>query len=213
MPVPTRYLVYVNGVPVTLCTVTEAKAMQFKADKIHLFAPYIGKKKMIVQYLDKLDKNRDIKAVVLYDFDLSRLWNDFQSCFNWIEAAGAYVVNAEKKLLVFYRRGMWDMPKGKIDPGETPEQAALREVEEETGLQQLSLGPLLLNTYHTYTQKEERYLKKTWWYRMETTQTNVTPQTEEDIERIEWVEPEAWLQSGVEVYGSIRDVIEKGLRV
>ena len=186
--------------------------MQFKADKIHLFAPYIGKKKMIVQYLDKLDKNRDIKAVVLYDFDLSRLWNDFQSCFKWIEAAGAYVLNAEKKLLVFYRRGMWDMPKGKIDPGETPEQAALREVEEETGLQQLSLGPLLLNTYHTYTQKEERYLKKTWWYRMETTQTNVTPQTEEDIERIEWVEPEAWLQSGVEVYGSIRDVIEKGLK-
>ena len=102
MSAPTRYLVYINGVPVTLCTVTEAKAMNYNPDKTHLFAPYIGKKKMIVQYLDKLDKNRDIKEVVLYDFDLERLWQDFQSCFKWIEAAGGAVLNAEKKLLVFF---------------------------------------------------------------------------------------------------------------
>ena len=103
------------------------------------------------------------------------------------------------------------MPKGKIDPGETPEQAAVREVQEETGLVNVTLGAFLHHSYHTYEQKGQRILKKTWWYRMKTTDTQVIPQTEEDIEEIRWVEPKAWLERGVAVYGNIRDVIELGM--
>ena len=103
------------------------------------------------------------------------------------------------------------MPKGKIDPGETPEQAAIREVQEETGLVNLTLGALLAHTYHTYEQKGERILKKTWWYRMQTSDTQLIPQTEEDIEEILWVKPDVWLAEGAVVYPNIREVIETAL--
>lgn len=134
-------------------------------------------------------------------------WAAFAKPFIVLEAAGGLVQNPSGELLVFYRRGSWDMPKGKIDPGETPEQAALREVEEETGLQHLTLGAFVGHTYHTYEQKGKPYLKKTWWYRMTTTQQYTIPQTEEDIEEIRWVNPVEWLETEKDVYGNIRDVI------
>lgn len=205
------YKVYINGTPVFLTSPEEAGAVAFQAEKNKLNARYSGKKKMIKQYLDLLDKNKDIQRVVLYFEDTEVLWQDFQDCFKILEAAGGFVTNARNELLVFFRRGFWDMPKGKIDPGETPEQAAVREVQEETGVQELNLGAFLTHTYHTYPQKGERILKKTWWYRMETPDYHLIPQTEEDIEQIMWVEPEAWLASEPHVYDSIREVIEKGL--
>ena len=158
-----------------------------------------------------LDKKPNVTAVVLYADNPEALWTDFKSCFTILEAAGGYVLNANQQLLVFYRRGSWDMPKGKIDPGESPEEAAVREVNEETGLQHLELGAHLMDSWHTYTQKGERILKKTWWYAMRTADTKVVPQTEEDIERIEWVDPKVWVASNPSVYRSILDVIECGM--
>ncbi|MFZ4634294.1 MAG: NUDIX hydrolase [Saprospiraceae bacterium] len=134
-------------------------------------------------------------------------WDTFQQPYKLLEAAGGLVFNPQGELLVFLRRGAWDLPKGKIDPGETPEQAALREVEEETGLQALELGPFIAHTFHTYPLKGRQILKKTWWYRMHTTQTDTTPQTEEDIEEIQWVIPANWLQGKQPVYGNIVDII------
>lgn len=134
-------------------------------------------------------------------------WPDFVKKYTLLEAAGGLVFNPAGELLVFFRRDSWDMPKGKIDPGETPEQAALREVTEETGLQRLKLAPFVGHTYHTYEQKGKHFLKKTWWYRMETDQMDTTPQTEEDIEEIRWVQPAAWLETEQAVYGNIIDVI------
>jgi 8-oxo-dGTP pyrophosphatase MutT (NUDIX family) len=174
-------------------------------------APYMGKRKQIKQYLDLLDKSKAPTSIVLYSDQVEQLWEDFQSCFKILEAAGGYVTNPSGELLVFERRGSWDMPKGKIDAGETPEAAALREVEEETGLQHLTLGPLLCHTWHTYDQKGERILKKTYWYAMQTTDTTTTPQTEEDIEQIMWVQPAAWLAQKPVVYASIVDVIKAGM--
>ncbi len=207
-----KYKIYINGRPVFLTTTEGMRELGFQADKTTHVALYIGKKKVIKQYLDLLDKNKEVKNVVLYHDNLAALWNDFVACFSLLEAAGGYVENDKGELLVFYRRGSWDMPKGKIDPGESPEQAAIREVQEETGLVNLHLGDFIAHTYHTYEQKGERILKKTWWYRMQTTDTQLIPQTEEDIEEIRWVEPEAWLGGGVVVYPNIRDVVEAALR-
>lgn len=206
-----NYKIYHNSTPVFLTTPEGVAALGFQPDKTTHVAPYIGKKKVLRQYLDLLDKSRNLRAVVLYHPDLELLWADFQACFKVLEAAGGYVENAQGELLVFYRRGSWDMPKGKIDPGETPEQAAVREVQEETGLVNISLGSFLAHTYHTYDQKDQRILKKTWWFRMRTPDTNLVPQTEEDIEEIHWVVPKAWLAGDVVVYPNIRDVIERGM--
>ncbi|MCC6460123.1 MAG: NUDIX domain-containing protein [Saprospiraceae bacterium] len=211
MPSEQMYKVYVNGVPVFLGTPESVGEMGLLPAKDILAAPYIGKKKQIRQVLDFLDKNKNTRAVALFAEKSDRLWADFCACFQLLEAAGGFVTNPAGELLVFYRRGSWDMPKGKIDPGETPEQAAVREVQEETGLQQLELGPLLLHTWHTYSQKGDRILKRTWWYRMATSDEQLIPQTEEDIEDIQWVEPRTWLAGKPVVYGSILDVIQAGL--
>jgi ADP-ribose pyrophosphatase YjhB (NUDIX family) len=205
------YKIYINGTPVFLTTPENAAQLPWKTGKLSHNTPYLGKKKFIYHYLDLLEKNTQIEAVVLHSPQLDQLWADFQSCFKVQEAAGGFVLNPAGKLLVFFRRGSWDMPKGKIDPGETPEQAALREVQEETGLKQLVLADFLCHTYHTFQQKGQRILKKTWWYRMHTTQLDLTPQTEEDIEQIEWVDPGPWLLTQTLVYGNIRDVIQLGL--
>ncbi len=209
---PQKYKIYINGTPVLLISTAEMTANNFQCDKNNLLAPYIGKKKMLLQYIDLLDKNSEVESVVLYSDDLPGLWADFKSSYKVLEAAGGYLQNAQGELLVFFRRSSWDMPKGKIDPGETPEQAAVREVQEETGIQNITLGAFLTHTYHTYMLKEKRILKVTWWYHMQTTDAQTTPQTEEDIEEIRWVSPTTWLDSGVEVYGNIRDVIELGVR-
>lgn len=203
-----KYKIYVNGVPVFLLSTAEAQTYPPQPDKLSHFAAYTGKKKLLLQYLDLLDKNKQVRSVTLHAPDVESLWRDFQSCFSWIEAAGGYVTNPKGELLVFFRRGSWDLPKGKIDPGESPEQAALREVEEETGLKQLTLGPLLGHTYHTYTQGGKRMLKKTWWYRLQSADSTTVPQYEEDIEEIQWVTPASWLTTAHPLYGSIRDVIE-----
>ena len=202
------YKVYVNGKPVFMGTPESVGELGLLPAKDIYQAPYLGKRKQIKQYLDLLDKNQETAAVALYAENEETLWADFRSCFTILEAAGGFVTNPQNELLVFFRRGAWDMPKGKIDPGETPEAAAVREVQEETGLQEVALGEFVMHTWHTYRLKDERILKKTWWYKMTTPETSVIPQTEEDIERIEWVDPTSWLASKPVMYGSIRDVIE-----
>lgn len=202
------YKVYVNGKPVFMGTPESVGELGLLPAKDIYQAPYLGKRKQIKQYLDLLDKNQETAAVALYAENEETLWADFRSCFTILEAAGGFVTNPQNELLVFFRRGAWDMPKGKIDPGETPEAAAVREVQEETGLQEVALGEFVMHTWHTYRLKDERILKKTWWYKMTTPETSVIPQTEEDIERIEWVDPASWLASKPVMYGSIRDVIE-----
>ena len=100
--------------------------------------------------------------------DYEKLVADFQSNYKILEAAGGLVYNAEGKILLIFRRDFWDLPKGKIDPGESKAAAAVREVEEETGLKDITLGDLITETYHTYrTKKGNRILKRTYWFRMD----------------------------------------------
>ncbi|MEM1216625.1 MAG: NUDIX hydrolase, partial [Bacteroidota bacterium] len=126
-----------------------------------------------------------------------------------LPAAGGVVRNFAGQWLVIFRRDSWDLPKGKIDPGETPEQAAVREVREETGLQNITLGAELPSTYHTYPDKKgRRVLKRTYWYFMDTNETTLVPQTEEDIEQAIWMSAEQFLGEERPVYTSIRRLLE-----
>lgn len=108
-----------------------------------------------------------------------------------IKAAGGLVVNDDGQLLLIYRRGKWDLPKGKWDEGETIEQCALREVEEETGVGQLTLGSLAGITKHYYYDKYLRSnaCKETHWFHMRTAHTAaLQPQLEEDIQKAIWAD-------------------------
>ena len=204
------YKIYINDIPFIL-SADLSLAQQVPGDKTQIVARYNGSPKIFLNYADMLEKGRQLDSITIFSEDLEQLWVDFCSNFKLIEAAGGCVFNAQDELLVIYRRGSWDLPKGKIDPGETPKQAAVREVEEETGIGEISLGSFLGLTYHTYRDpKERRILKRTYWYRMQTPQKDLTPQTEEDIELAEWVLPGPFLdQPKLEIYRSIQEVIEQ----
>lgn len=155
--------------------------------------------------------DQKISELWIFSDDLPKLKKSFFSLFKVVEAAGGWVANADGQLLIFYRRGNWDLPKGKIDPGETPPIAAVREVQEETGLKHVDLGAFLLHSYHLYPFKGDMVLKKTWWYFMTTTDTDLVPQTEEDIEKILWTNPENCLSGEMEVYNSLKAVVMAGM--
>lgn len=115
----------------------------------------------------------------------------FRKQFRPIEAAGGLVTNPEGDLLLIFRRGKWDLPKGKMEHGETPEEAALREVTEETGLEHISIEKKLADSWHTYRQDGADVLKETHWFKMDFVGHELTvPQIEEDILDIQWIKPE-----------------------
>lgn len=105
-----------------------------------------------------------------------------------IIAGGGIVENEEGKILFQYRRGKWDLPKGKLDEGETIEECAVREVEEETGLQNIQLGELIGVTRHEYKENGKEIEKETYWFAMKVSgDQKLTPQLEEDILELRWV--------------------------
>ena len=142
--------------------------------------------------------------------DVEAMWKEFLQLFTLIDAAGGVVKNAEERLLFIFRLGKWDLPKGKIDNGETLEQAALREVEEECGIGKLKIVGKLLTTYHTYTLKGKNIVKASHWYRM-TTDDNIPliPQTEENITDARWVSAAEIPILLKDAYPSIAEVINK----
>ncbi len=108
-----------------------------------------------------------------------------------INSAGGLVCNHHHHLLLMFKRGKWDMPKGRIEEGQTKEQCALREVQEETGLNidKLSIKGKLVSTWHTTRHNNVKYLKKTDWYLMEYNgdDDDTSPQIEEGIIECRWV--------------------------
>jgi ADP-ribose pyrophosphatase YjhB (NUDIX family) len=107
-----------------------------------------------------------------------------------ITAAGGLILNEDNDVLMIFRRGFWDLPKGKLDENETIEQCAVREVKEETGLKEIELVKFIAITRHEYfdTYSNADVLKETHWFEMKSTKhQTLIPQTEEDIVAIEWV--------------------------
>ncbi len=112
-------------------------------------------------------------------------------CQQYIEAAGGYVVNSAGQSLVIFRNGLWDLPKGKVENGEKIEEAAIREVIEETGITSPVIEKKLFETYHFYRWKEQSPIcfKKTYWFKMSYNGEQFTePQLGEGITEALWVD-------------------------
>ena len=189
-------------------------------DQLHHIYPhtpihrYDGKREHIKKFIKKArktiiaDSGHKPQAIILHYKDAEQLKADFFSAYKIVEAAGGVVFNPKNEILFIYRRGHWDLPKGKIDPGETPEIAALREVEEETGLTEVHRHEHLHTSYHIYKDRNDtKCLKPTYWYRMTTENTQLKLQHEEDIETAEWLKASDFLEHGRITYGAIKDVV------
>lgn len=126
-----------------------------------------------------------------------------------MRAAGGIVQARSGEILFIHRLGCWDLPKGKVEESESLEQAASREITEETGIGILENQKFLCSTWHTYHHKGKDILKETTWYSYTTPETsNTTPQSEEDIQRAEWLGSERICEVVDDTYPSIIDVIE-----
>lgn len=148
-------------------------------------------------------------TIVLHN-DPSRLLHKLEQLCKVIEAAGGAVKNSEGKLLMIYRRDKWDLPKGKLDKGETPEKAAVREVEEECGVSGLKITRTLSPTYHTYKEGEKLFLKKTHWYEMNTSDSKkLVPQAEEGITKCEWRDEAGVAEALNDTFHSVVEVVSE----
>ena len=131
-----------------------------------------------------------VRGRLLIRGDAEQLFEIIKGDCKYVEAAGGYVLNALGQSLVIVRNGLYDLPKGKIEPGEDPETAAVRKVNEETGVSP-KIDRKLIDTYHFYRWGDEKEvtIKKTHWYLMTLLGNQATkPQTEEGITSCIWMD-------------------------
>ena len=159
------------------------------------------------QFIDKFQGNTQLKRGILYGLPEDQLLVQLKACFKYIEAAGGVISNADNSYLFIYKRGKWDLPKGKCEKDETYEETALREVKEECGLRSCSIVEPLSPTFHTYEMNGKRYLKKTLWFKMESNQTELIPQADEGIVKVEWFKKSDFKIINENTYPSVWGVI------
>ena len=130
------------------------------------------------------------------------------SMFMQVNAGGGLVRNRDGKYLMIFRKGFWDLPKGKQEEGETIEECALREVGEETGLNGLKLGGLICETHHTFNIYGPPTIKHTRWFEMEYEGDGMPePEADEGITEVAWLTKEEALDRAAGSFASIREVI------
>ena len=162
-------------------------------------------KKFVVEML----KSKKVKILYLYHSKEDKLWYYFLNMFKLIEAAGGLVRNLKTNHFLFiFRNKKWDLPKGRINKNEEVQKAAIREVEEETGVENLSITKPLNTTYHIFKRNRKYRLKKTFWYLMETDYNGeLTPETKEGIEKAIWIDKKLIVPLKSEMYQNINLII------
>lgn len=166
--------------------------------------------KELQDFIQNFEKKEDIKKAFIYHHNLDELVTLFSKCFKQINAAGGVVVNKKNEILFIHRLGVWDLPKGKAEKGESIEQTAIREVEEECSITPLEITKSLTPTFHTYRLKKKLILKKTYWYKMNYPgDKNPVPQVEEDITQAEWITLNNIEKVTKNTYPSIKEVLEE----
>lgn len=152
--------------------------------------------------------------IIVKNLDFEKTFQQITKKMIHVPAAGGLVQNEKGEYLFIFRNNHLDLPKGHQEEGENLEITAVREVEEETGLKDITLGEKLGVTYHTYKREGKRELKATHWYKMSSKSTEaLTPQEEEGIERVEWLSEEYLSEHKKEIYPSLYHFLRKHLKI
>lgn len=197
------YKVFVNE-KVICFTNNEENCNQFDQKLVlHFFS------REYIPFLLLLLNGEDKKNIVIVVADYEVAFKEFQKYFKIIRAAGGIVSNKNNEKLFIYRLDKWDLPKGKIEKGEEIKVAAVREIEEECGITDLTILKQLQDTYHVYSFKDQLILKQTYWFELTSSYSGeLVPQLEEDITKVEWL-TDADIENKVlaNTYASIKELL------
>lgn len=150
----------------------------------------------------------EVRGVILFASSGGKLWKTFSAGYKFVQAAGGVVLDERGRLLAIRRLGKWDLPKGKVDKGEMIDAAALREVREECGLEQLKILSPLTESWHTYERKGRQHLKCTNWFLMRgSSKDKLVPQADEDIEEVRWLDAKGMKAMQQDTYPSLLPVL------
>ncbi|WKN45922.1 NUDIX hydrolase [Tunicatimonas pelagia] len=163
--------------------------------------------KNALDYFSK-KKVKNLDSITFAVADLEETVAMVKDQFKIVQAGGG-VVRKEDRVLLIFRLSKWDLPKGKLEKGESPTEGALREVEEECSVK-VELKNEVCQTWHTYTRNKKKYLKQTYWFAMDCLDdSQLQPQTEEDIEEVRWMNTSEVHQALYDSYFSIRYVMRQ----
>ena len=161
-------------------------------------------------FVNMLESSGALDHIYIPTEDIENVYADICTEFRQVNAGGGLVRNRRGDYLLISRNGLWDLPKGHQDPGEDIRTTALREVEEETGIQNLIPGELICITDHCYFRNGVWHLKHTWWYDMlHNDPVDLTPQQEEDIVKAAWVAKSSLTPFLLNTYPSIVEVFRE----
>tara|TARA_S200000501_G_scaffold118402_1_gene111176 strand:+ start:519 stop:1103 length:585 start_codon:yes stop_codon:yes gene_type:complete len=160
-----------------------------------------------VNILKILNKTK-VSSIGIISKNPDKIISKFSKLFPEIIAAGGKVYNDKSEILFIFRNKKWDLPKGKAEKNENISQTAIREVIEETGIENLSISSPLNKTYHIFNRGKKHYLKTTYWFEMKSNfKGKFKPQLKEGISRVEWISADNLDKVLLKSYANIRLLI------
>jgi 8-oxo-dGTP pyrophosphatase MutT (NUDIX family) len=190
--------IYVGDKPIILTTEIK-KETDFKS--------YLLKSVNIGKVIKKLNTT-DLKAIYLVHKNEDKLLKKFLKLLPNVIAGGGKVYNSKNEILFIYRNDKWDLPKGKTERKESIEETAIREVEEETGVEGLKIVKPLPTTYHIFKRNGRHKIKVTYWFKMKTDfEGKLSPQENEGITKVEWLDKKASQKALENSYANIRILV------
>jgi len=194
------YKVFVKDIPIILSTKKNIGS-QYTSIPLKI----VNFKKLVKQIV-----KGEIHYVNLYHKNEEKLERFLREKLPVVEAAGGLVYNNKREILFIYRNSKWDLPKGGIKKGESHEEAAIREVEEETGVENLEIRNFITQTYHVFRRNGKFKLKITYWYEMFTEfKGELVPQPEEGIKKAKWKNFEKSQRALQESYENVKLLFPK----
>lgn len=180
-----------------------------KFDKEAILVDITSKDELRLTYAELINK-KDLNQIYFFNPDIELLFGYFSSLFQVIEAAGGLVRNKKMEWLFIFRNGKWDLPKGKIEKEESIKTAAIREVQEECSIGELTIIKDLPSTYHIYYINEKAILKRTYWFEMTCEDdSELIPQIEEGITEVKWIAAKDLKQVYENTYESVKEVLQE----
>jgi 8-oxo-dGTP pyrophosphatase MutT (NUDIX family) len=192
------YKVFVNDKPIILTS-------EISVEKLYKTYPlkYVDLPKVVRDL-----KRKAIEGVYLYHKNEDKLLKKFLKKFPNVIAGGGKVYNEKGKVLFIFRNDKWDLPKGRIENSETIEEGAIREVEEETGVKDLTITKPLEITYHIFKRNSRYKIKITHWFEMHTSfNGELRPEATEGITKVKWLGKKKQAKALKNSYANIRELL------